>query len=161
MLAPFRVRATVVRRTPVPVAGADRTVTVGRLDDVLPDAEIVVVAAASTAETAKLLDARRLALLRSGAVLVNIARGSLVETDALVEALASGRLAAAALDVTDPEPLPEGHPLWDEPRCVITSHHADTDDMMAPLYARRVRDNVRALREGAPLVGTIDPVAGY
>jgi phosphoglycerate dehydrogenase-like enzyme len=161
MLAPFRAHTTVVRRSAAPVAGADRTVTADRLDEVLPEADVVVVAAASTAETARMLDARRLALLPPEAVIVNIARGSLIDTDALVEALAAGRIAAAGLDVTDPEPLPDGHPLWSEPRCVITSHHADTDDMMAPLLARRVRDNVRALREGTPLVGAVDPVAGY
>jgi phosphoglycerate dehydrogenase-like enzyme len=161
MLAPFRVSTTIVRRSPVPVAGADRTVTADRLDEVLPEADVVVVAAAITAETVRLLDARRLALLPPEAVIVNIARGPLIDTDALADALAAGRIAAAGLDVTDPEPLPDGHPLWSEPRCVITSHHADTEDMMAPLYARRVRENVRALRDGTPLVGVVDPVAGY
>ncbi|WP_242091213.1 D-isomer specific 2-hydroxyacid dehydrogenase family protein [Curtobacterium sp. DN_7.5] len=163
LLAPFDVTVTVVRRSSSPVEGADRTVTTDRLDEVLPDADVVMIAAAMTSGTAKLLGARQFGLMKPSARLVNIARGGLVDTDALVTALREGTIAAAGLDVTDPEPLPDGHPLWDEPGAVITPHQADTPEMVAPLLAERVRANTTAfLRgDGEGFVGVVDPVAGY
>lgn len=163
LVAPFEVSVTVVRRSSEPVLGADRTVTTDALDEVLPDADVVVVAAAMTSGTAKLFDARRFALMRPSARLVNIARGGLVDTDALVTALRDGTIAGAGLDVTDPEPLPDGHPLWDEPGVVITPHQADTPDMVAPLLAERVRANTAAFLSGSGegFVGVVDPAAGY
>jgi phosphoglycerate dehydrogenase-like enzyme len=94
-------------------------------------------------------------------VLVNIARGALIDTDALVAALATGSIAGAGLDVTDPEPLPDGHPLWDEPRVIITPHSADTPDMTAPLLAERIRSIVRALLGDGRFEGVVDPALGY
>ena len=85
--------------------------------------------------------------------LVNVARGGHIDTGALVEALGSGSIAGAALDVTDPEPLPDGHPLWDLANCIITPHTADTIEMVVPLLADRIRTNVRRLADGEPLVG--------
>ncbi len=96
-----------------------------------------------------------------GAILVNVARGALVDTDAVLEALESGRLGGVGLDVTDPEPLPDGHPLWTAPDSIITPHVADTDEMTAPLFAERVAVNVRAFLEGVDFVGRIDPAVGY
>ena len=161
LLAPFETRVTVVRRTAEPVEGAERTVGPDELDDVLPQADVVVLAAAATAETRALLDARRLALLPPTAVLVNVARGDLVDTEALVAALQAGRLWGAGLDVTSPEPLPDGHPLWGDPRVVVTPHQADTPEMSAPLLARRIRHNVRALLGDGGFAGVVDPAAGY
>lgn len=161
LLRPFRVRVTMVRRRPEPVPGADRTVTSDRLDEVLPAADVVVIAAASTQHTAQLFDAERLARLRSHAVLINVARGGLIDSVALLAALQAGAIAGAGLDVTDPEPLPDGHPLWFEPRCLITAHSADPEVMMAPRYAARVLENVHAFARGAELVGVIDPNLGY
>ena len=161
LLEPFEVRVTIVRRGDAPVVGAARTVTADRLDEVLPAADVVVLAAASTPETARLLDARRLALLRPSAVLVNVARGDLVDTEALVEALRHERLWGAGLDVTAPEPLPDGHPLWGDPRVLITPHQADTPEMTAPLLAERIRHNVRAFLGDGALVGVVDPARGY
>ncbi|MBD8659368.1 NAD-binding protein [Frigoribacterium sp. CFBP 8754] len=161
LLAPFECRVTVVRRSAEPVAGAERTVTVEQLDEVLPDADVVVLAAASTAETARLVDARRLALLPPRAVLVNVARGDLVDTEALVAALDDERLWGAGLDVTSPEPLPDGHPLWGHPRAIVTPHQADTPEMTAPLLAGRIRHNVRALAGDGDFAGVVDPRAGY
>ncbi|WNY34201.1 NAD(P)-dependent oxidoreductase [Curtobacterium flaccumfaciens] len=106
LLAPFDVEATVVRRSPDPVPGAARTVTTDELDQVLPDADVVMIAAAMTSGTAKLFGERQFQLMKPSARLVNIARGGLVDTDALVAALRAGEIAAAGLDVTDPEPLP-------------------------------------------------------
>jgi len=161
LLEPFGTHIVVVRRSPAPVPGAARTVPVGQLDAELPQADIVVVAAALTGDTRHLLGAAQLALMAPTAHLVNIARGPLIDTDALVAALAAGTIAGAALDVTDPEPLPDAHPLWSEPRCLITPHMADTPEMTAPLLAERIRLNVAALLGNGPFVGVVDPVAGY
>lgn len=161
LLEPFRTRVTVVRRSPKPLAGAARTVTADRLGEVLPDADVVVVAAAMTAGTAGLVGAPEFEAMKPTAILVNVARGGLVDTDALTEALASGAIAGAGLDVTDPEPLPDGHPLWSEPRAIITSHSADTPEMTTPLLAERVKTNVRAFLSHAPFEGLVDPEAGY
>ena len=161
LLAPFEPSITIVRRSPGDVAGAERVVTADRLDEVLPEAEIVILAAAATGENRHLLDARRIALMDERALLVNIARGSLVDTVALAEALERGHLAGAGIDVTDPEPLPDGHPLWTAPRVVITCHSADTEEMVAPLLASRVESNVRALLGDGAFIGVVDPAAGY
>ncbi len=93
--------------------------------------------------------------------LVNVARGRHVDTGALVTALDDGAVGGAALDVTDPEPLPDGHPLWGRHNCIVTPHTADTIEMVVPLLAERIRTNVARLADGDPLVGQVDPVAGY
>jgi phosphoglycerate dehydrogenase-like enzyme len=161
LLEPFGVHGVVVRRRADPVPGASRTLPSEALRDVLPEADVVVVAAALTAGTRQLIGAAELALLPPTAVLVNVGRGALVDTDALVDALARGLIAGAALDVTDPEPLPASHPLWAEPRCLITPHMADTPEMTAPLLARRIEENVRAFHGGGAFVGVVDPALGY
>lgn len=161
LLAPFRTSVTVVRRSSKAVDGANRTVTSDRLRDVLPDADLVVVAAAMTGSTAKIIGVDEIAAMKPGAILINVARGGLVDTDALTAALASGRIAGAGLDVTEPEPLPDGHPLWSEPRAVITSHSADTPEMTTPLLAERVQTNVRAFLGDSKFEGIVDPEAGY
>jgi len=161
LFSAFDVTVTVVRRSTEPLEGADATITAADLPSVLPRADVVIIAAASTDETARLIGEEELRLMKPSAVLVNIARGALVDTDALVAALAAGGIAGAGLDVTDPEPLPDGHPLWSEPNCLITSHSADTPEMTAPLLAGRVRLNVEAFHGTAGFVGVVDPVAGY
>ena len=128
---------------------------------VLATSDVVVVAAALTGGTRHLIGRAELELMRASAVLVNIARGPLLDTDALVNALAAGAIAGAALDVTDPEPLPQGHPLWAEPRCLITPHSADTPEMTAPLLAERIRLNVDAFLTDGRFVGVVDPRIGY
>jgi len=157
----FDTDVTVVRRQTEPVPTADRTVTADALLEVLPHADVLVIAAALTPGTRHLFDRAALDLLPGHAVLVNIARGGLIDTNALTEVLAAGSIAGAALDVTDPEPLPDGHALWEEPRALITPHAADTLAMIQPLYAARVGENLRRFRHGEPLVGVVDPVAGY
>jgi phosphoglycerate dehydrogenase-like enzyme len=161
LLQPFDVRLTVLRRSDVPFAGADRTLTADRLGEVLPTADVVFVAAAMTSGTADLIGAEELRIMKSSAVLVNIARGGLIDTDALTAALAEGAIHGAGLDVTNPEPLPDGHPLWDEPRVIITPHSADTPDMTGPLLAERLRLNVEAFLDHGRFVGVVDPKAGY
>lgn len=161
LLSVFECQITVVRRSSQPMPGTARTVTADKLSEVLPSADVVILAAASTDKTSRLLGEPEFRLMKESAVLVNIARGALVDTDALVDALRSGTIAGAGLDVTDPEPLPDGHPLWSEPSCVITSHSADTPEMTAPLLANRIRLNVEALLMGSGFVGVVDPAAGY
>jgi len=161
LLAPFRVEATVVRRTADPVPGAARTVETARLAEALADANVVFLALALTPETVHIIGAPELAAMRSDSWLVNVARGRHVDTDALVAALDSGAIAGAALDVTDPEPLPDGHPLWAQQRCIITPHTADTLEMIERPLAQRIQDNVARFAAGQPLVGVVDARAGY
>lgn len=161
MLAPMQVDVLAVTRRGRPVPGAERTLPAERTAEVWPAADFVVLAAPATAGTAHLVGAEQLAAMRSHAWLVNIARGSLVDTAALTVALAGGRLGGAALDVTDPEPLPDDHPLWREPRALITPHVANPPAALGPALAERVRENVTRFTAGRELLGRIDPHAGY
>ena len=121
----------------------------------------MALAAALTPRTRRLIGPAELAAMGPGCWLVNVARGELVDTAALVEALRTQRLGGACLDVTDPEPLPPGHPLWRLPGCLITPHTADTAAMTRPLLAARIAENVGRLAAGAELVGLVDPGLGY
>jgi phosphoglycerate dehydrogenase-like enzyme len=161
LLAPFRVEVTVVRRSSRPLAGATRVLGPEALHEALADAQLVVLALALTPETAGIVGEAELAAMAPGAWLVNVARGAHVVTDDLVAALRADDIGGAALDVTDPEPLPLGHPLWELDNCLVTPHVADTWEMAEPLLARRVRENVERYRAGAPLVGVVDPDLGY
>jgi len=161
LLAPYRVRATVLRRSADPLPGAERTLPVSALHDVLPGAAVVFVALALTPETTGIIGSEELGRMDDEAWLVNVARGRHVVTDALVTALRDGAIAGAALDVTDPEPLPDGHPLWELPNCIVTPHTADTWEMVRPLLARRIAANVAHRIAGEPLEGLVDPAAGY
>lgn len=102
----------------------ERLVTLGQAEEELAAADVVVNCLPNTDETAYWLDERRLRLMKEGAILANVGRGNFVDCEALARVLAEGYLRGAALDVTDPEPLPKGHPLWQEPRCFITPHQA-------------------------------------
>jgi phosphoglycerate dehydrogenase-like enzyme len=161
LLEPFRTQVTVVRRSAEPVPGAASTVTTEHLHEALPGAQAVVLTLALTPQTRGLIGQEELELMNQRAWLVNIARGGLVDTEALVRALRAHQIAGAALDVTDPEPLPEGHPLWDLPNCLVTPHTADTEQMTQPLLAARITENVRRLINGQELAGRVDPDLGY
>jgi phosphoglycerate dehydrogenase-like enzyme len=161
LLGPFRCDVTVVRRTPRAMDGAGAVVGDDRLDEALTGAELVVLALPLLPGTVGLVDRRRLGLLAPDACLVNVARGQHVVTADLVEALRDGTLGSAGLDVTDPEPLPEGHPLWTLPSAIVTPHTANTLEMALPLLSARITDNVGRWIAGEPLVGLVDPVAGY
>jgi phosphoglycerate dehydrogenase-like enzyme len=117
-LAPFGVEIIRVARSARPGVAA-----IAQLPELLPQADAVVLIVPMTAETAGLIGARELALMKQGALLVNLARGPVVNTNALLAALRSGHI-RAALDVTDPEPLPDGHPLWSAPNLLLTPHVA-------------------------------------
>jgi phosphoglycerate dehydrogenase-like enzyme len=161
LLAPFRVDTTVVRRRPAPVRGAAHVVGSDRLHDALAGARLVVLALALTPETTGMIGAAELDRMAPDAWLVNVARGAHVVTADLVAALGAGAIGGAALDVTDPEPLPAGHPLWASERCLITPHTANTWEMAEPLFAGRVRVNVERYQRGEPLVGVVDASLGY
>jgi phosphoglycerate dehydrogenase-like enzyme len=161
LLEPFRTQVTVVRRSAEPIPGATRTITTDHLHDALAGARGVVLTLALTPQSRGLIGERELELMDQQAWLVNVARGALIDTEALVAALRSDQIGGAALDVTDPEPLPAGHPLWDLPNCLITPHTADTEQMTEPLLAARITENVRRLIAGQELVGRVDPDLGY
>ena len=161
LLAPWRTRITVVRRQDAPIAGAERVLPPQRLIEAVTGADAVVLALALTPATERIIDADVLAAMEPHAWLVNVARGRHVDTDALVTALREGTIAGAALDVTDPEPLPDGHPLWDLPNCLITPHTGNTPEMGVPLHATRTRANVARFARGEPLLGLVDADAGY
>jgi phosphoglycerate dehydrogenase-like enzyme len=161
LLGPFACDVTVVRRSPQPMDGATRVVGEDELDQALDGAMLAVLALALTPATTGILDRRRLERLAADAWVVNVARGSHIVTEDLVAVLAEGRIGGAALDVTDPEPLPDDHPLWSEPRCIITPHTANTIEMAIPLLSERVRENVRRRIAGEALLGLVDPAAGY
>jgi phosphoglycerate dehydrogenase-like enzyme len=161
LLEPFGCPVTIVRRQAQPVPGAARTLSTAQLAEALAGARAVVITAALTPETRDLIGRAELAAMEPDAWLVNVARGGVVNTEALTDAVQKGQIGGAALDVTDPEPLPDGHPLWYLPNCLITPHTADTEEMTQPLLADRIADNVRRLAAGQELVGLLDPAHGY
>jgi phosphoglycerate dehydrogenase-like enzyme len=147
MLVPFSVQLLRVARTP----RKDPSVQpVGELESLLPKADVVILILPSTAETHHLIGSRQLSLLKQGALLVNAARGPIVDTDALVDALNAGRI-RAALDVTDPEPLPAGHPLWKCPNLLITAHIGGSSPQFAPRSIKIAEDELRRYIAGQSL----------
>ncbi len=132
------------------------------LDDELPNADVVVIAAPQTSQTIALLDARRLALLPAGAIVVNVARGGLVADEALLEALDAGRLRGAVLDVFPTEPLPPSSPFWQHSRVLVTPHVSGVSPRRH--WARALalfEDNWRRWVAGTPLRNVVDLDAGY
>jgi phosphoglycerate dehydrogenase-like enzyme len=160
LLVPFGCSTTVVRRHPAEMRGATVVGTDG-LHEAVSGADVVVLALALTAESVGMIDEGVLAAMPAHSWLVNVARGGHVVTDHLVRALREHQIGGAALDVTDPEPLPDGHPLWHIPNCIITPHIANTPEMGLPLIAARVRANVARFVAGEPLIGLVDVAAGY
>ncbi|WP_337060659.1 D-isomer specific 2-hydroxyacid dehydrogenase family protein [Kineococcus sp. G2] len=150
-----------VTRRGLAVEGAARTLPADRVDEAFAAADHVVLAAPATTQTRALVGAEQLEALGGQGWLVNVARGSLVDTDALVAALERSTIAGAALDVTDPEPLPDGHPLWTQPRCIITPHCTNPTALRSAAYAQRVQENVRRFAAGEDLLGRVDLQAGY
>jgi phosphoglycerate dehydrogenase-like enzyme len=161
LLLPFGVELTVVRNRVEPLDGVAEVVGTDRLHEVLARADLVVLALALTPETEHIIDAAALQAMPDHAWLVNVARGRHVDTDALVTALEAGTIGGAALDVTDPEPLPDGHALWTAPNCVITPHVGNTPEMGIKLLWARVRENVERFANGDELLGGVHVELGY
>ncbi len=147
MLAPFHVQQMRVAKSARPETSVH---AVTELDSLLPRAEVIVLILPSTDETKGLIGAQQFALMQHGALLVNAARGPIVDTHALVEALRSGRI-RAAIDVTDPEPLPEDHPLWTCPNVMITPHIGGSSAQFTPRALRIAAAELRRYMNGEPL----------
>ena len=161
LLAPFHCQITVVRHTPHPMPGVDRVLGPDERAEALRGADAVVLALPLLPTTRGLIGADELDAMEDHAWLVNVARGAHVRTDDLVEALASGTIGGAGLDVTDPEPLPDDHPLWSLPNAIITPHTGNTKAMARPLLGARITENVQRYAAGRPFVGLVDIERGY
>ncbi|WP_040841897.1 D-isomer specific 2-hydroxyacid dehydrogenase family protein [Nocardia brevicatena] len=161
LLTAFGARILAVTRSGMPVPGADETLPAARTREIWSRADHFVLAAPATTATKRLVDADALARMNSTAWVVNIARGALIDTDALVSALKNGSIGGAALDVTDPEPLPDGHPLWTLPNAIITPHIANPASGLTALLADHVQDNVERFAGSEPLRAIIDVEHGY
>jgi phosphoglycerate dehydrogenase-like enzyme len=161
LLAPYRARVTVVRRHPAPMEAVADVVGVDGLHDALRGADGVVLALALVPDTVGIIGRAELEAMEHHAWLVNVARGRHVVTEDLVDALRAEAIGGAGLDVTDPEPLPDGHPLWSSPNCIITPHVGNTREMAVPLLSARITENVRRWGTGEALLGPVDPALGY
>jgi phosphoglycerate dehydrogenase-like enzyme len=142
--------ASITRVARRPRPGPPEVHPVGELHRLLPEADVAILIAPHTPETERMIGARELALLPDGALLVNVARGKLVDTDALVAEVSTGRI-RAALDVTDPEPLPAGHPLWRQPGVLISPHVGGASSAFAPRADRLIAAQLTRFAAGQPL----------
>ena len=149
MLAGFAVEIV-----PFTQSGRDNTISITDLDQHLPTLDIVILILPLTAESKHLFNAKRLGLMKNGSLLVNVARGPIVETDALVKELNSGRI-TAALDVTDPEPLPSGHALWSAPNVIISPHVGGDTTAFEPRGRALVQSQLKRFAEGSPLINCV------
>ena len=158
----FGMRVLAVDPTDVPM---HRDVTyVGKpdeLDVLLPEADVVFSCVPRTSESERMLGPKQFDLMKDGVYLINVSRGAIVDTEALVAALRSGRVAGAGLDVTDPEPLPSDHPLWDMPNVVISPHVAGFSDRLGERQRELFRENVARFVTGQPLRHVVDKQKGY
>ena len=158
----FGMRVIATRRSDDPAP--DFVERVGRSPDLLAflaEADVVVLCVPLTPETEQLFDREAFSAMKRGSYLVNIARGRVVDTDALLDALRSSQLAGACLDVTDPEPLPADHALWQFPNVVITPHVAASAELTEERAWELFRENLRRFDAGEPLLNVVDKAAGY
>ena len=162
-MAPFDPHVVAVNRSGRPVEGADETVPMAEAGakDVWGRADVVVMLAPLTDETRGMVNRDVLAQMKDTAVLVNVGRGALVVTDDLVAALQDGQIGAAALDVTDPEPLPADHPLWELDNCLITPHAANTPRYGKQRIGGLTLKNWEALQAGGQMPTEVDIEQGY
>ena len=161
--APFGFRITAIRRRAgePPPDGVEDVWPPDRLPDLLARSDVVVLAAPHTPETKRLIGKREMAHVKRGALLVNIARGKLVDDEAVIEALRDGTLGGAALDVFSEEPLDPASPYWDLPNVIVTPHTSGAmQDYWTPLVAL-FADNLRRFENGEPLRNVVDKKAGY
>jgi phosphoglycerate dehydrogenase-like enzyme len=160
MLAALEAEPTVVSRSGSPLPTA-RTLPQEQMLEAVKEADAVVLALPLTQATRGLVDRPFLDSMKDSAWLVNVARGQVVVTADLVEALEEGRIGGAALDVTDPEPLPPGHRLYELDNAIVTPHVANTSEIGTAALFRLVSENVRRFQAGEHLLGKVDPVLGY
>ncbi len=162
MLNPFRANISVCRnQADVPVDGADEVFGLPELSQKIGSADLVVIACALTDKTRGLFNLDLLGRMKPSAFLVNVARGPIVDTTALLSALDSGLLAGAGVDVTDPEPLPDEHPMFGRDDLIVTPHTADTKEIVMRHFAIRLNHNVKAFLGQGSWLGQVDPERGY
>lgn len=162
MLNPFRANVSVCRnQADVPVDGADEVFGLPELSQKIGSADLVVIACALTDKTRGLFNLDLFGRMKPSAFLVNVARGPIVDTTALLSALDSGLLAGAGVDVTDPEPLPDGHPMFGRDDLIVTPHTADTKEIVMRHFAIRLNHNVKAFLGQGSWLGQVDPERGY
>lgn len=161
MLRPFGTRIIAVNRSGNQVEAADETYAIGDANGVWPRADVVVLSMPLTNETRGMVDREKLRAMKNTALLVNVGRGGLVNTDDLVTSLIDGSIAGAALEVTDPEPLPEGHPLWGMDNVLISPHIAAPPSVARMLIAPQIVDNAAAFERGERMPTEVDAAAGY
>ena len=161
LLKPFDCHITVVRHRVVPMEGVAAVWPSDRYAEALLGADVVVLALPLTKQTEGIIGRSELESMSSHTWLINVARGGHIVTDDLVHALQEGIIGGVALDVTDPEPLPDGHPLWGFENCIITPHVANTPEMAVPLLSERIRVNVRRWADGEELLGPVFTDLGY
>ena len=138
-----------------------RVVKPDQIDEVLPQADVVFISAPHTPQSHKMIGAKQFELIKPGAYFIAVSRGALYDMDALVRALDSRRLSGAGVDVTDPEPLPKGHPLWKFENAIVTPHVAGRSDKDRARITALVRENIRRFAEGKPLLNVVDKQKGY
>jgi len=138
-----------------------RVVKPDLLDEVVPQADVVFVSAPHTEESHKMMGAREFELMKPKSYFVAVSRGGIYDMGGLVKALDSKRLAGAGVDVTDPEPLPKGHPLWKFNNVVITPHIAGRSDRDAERMVGTIKENIRRFVDGKPLLNVVDKQKGY
>ena len=132
-----------------------------RLDSVLPEADVVFLAAPHTPQTEGLMSAKQFDLMKKNSYFIAVSRGKLYSSEALLSALESKHLAGAGLDVTNPEPLPKGHPLWKCENVIITPHIAGTSDNVQTRRMAVLKENIARFSKGEPLVNVVDKQKGY
>lgn len=161
MLSGFGPRIIAVNRSGNAVPGADETYPISEVDKVWPEADYFVLIAPLTPQTHHMVNKDVFAQMSNHAVVVNVGRGPLISTEDLLAALDSGEIAGAALDVTEPEPLPDDHPLWKDPRVVITPHIANTRNSMRRHLGAHTAKVAAAFEAGEEIPTRVDPNAGY
>lgn len=162
LLQPFRPKITVLRKHPqYSFHGSAEVLSFSEFDATITQAKFIFITCALTSETRNLFNDRAFKLMRSDSYLINVARGEIIDQPALIHALRHNEIAGAAIDVTYPEPLPDGHELWSAPHVLITPHTADTPELITHLFAERLRINVSAWIAGEALTGEVDPILGY
>jgi phosphoglycerate dehydrogenase-like enzyme len=149
MLAGFEVEITSFSKS-----GSNGAITMDKFDALLPTFDVIILIVPLNSETRHLMNSNRLAAMKDGAALINVARGAVVDTDALLKELQAGRI-SAGLDVTDPEPLPAGHPLWSAPNTFITPHVGGDSRAFEPRGRALVEEQLARFAAGQPLVNVV------
>jgi phosphoglycerate dehydrogenase-like enzyme len=149
LLEMFETKVTAFTRS-----GSDGSIKIAEFDDYLPKLDVIILILPLTAESKNFMNAARIKKMKDGATLVNVARGAIIDTDALVAELHTGRI-TAGLDVTDPEPLPAGHPLWSAPNVIISPHVGGDSGAFQPRARKLVQEQLARIAKNEPLVNQI------